>query len=72
MKLSKRLLASGVLGCGRVRHCSEWEFDSLRGKSRFGASAFLREAEKRRVRSKSKRRFLFSFPAAVMERIRKK
>jgi len=71
MKLSKRLLASGVLGCGRIRHYSEWEIDSVPRESRFGASPLLREAAQRRARP-PKRHFLFSFPAAVMGRIRKK
>lgn len=70
MKLSKMLFASGALGSGRVRHCSEWEFDSPGANSRFGVSPALRKAVQRRAAVKiRRRRRLLTFPAAVIGRI---
>lgn len=52
MKLSQRLISSGVLGSGRVRHCSEWDLSSLAAGSRFTGPFAIRSAEARREKSR--------------------
>lgn len=64
MRLSKKLITTGILQHAKVRHCSEWDFLETNSSSRFGGSALVRGVMNRRLgvqRAKGRGGFLALF-----------